>query len=208
MGQIPSQSLSKESPAGQTQWQRMLDAMVASCAEKTYAATTIADIVTRAGVSRATFYKHFANKRACLDAAVDASLEVMGAVARESASGTESGPERVRKAVTAALELMAAEPKYTRLVVIEAVSADPSLIDRFRALAMSGLKAIYDEDDRAPVSDSALRGAFGQAQVLIANKMLTEENGSLTELLPDLVYISVRPFAGAAEAMKQAQLAR
>src|SRR4249919_64194 len=46
----------------QSQRQRIIDAMIESCAEKTYAATTIADIVKRASISRTTFYKRFPNK--------------------------------------------------------------------------------------------------------------------------------------------------
>ena len=48
-----------------SQRQRILDAMIDSCAEKTYAATTITDIVARAHISRTTFYKHYEDKRAC-----------------------------------------------------------------------------------------------------------------------------------------------
>jgi AcrR family transcriptional regulator len=57
--------------ADQSRRQRILDAIAASCAEKTFATTTIADIVGRARVSRATFYKHFKSKRDCFDAALD-----------------------------------------------------------------------------------------------------------------------------------------
>jgi AcrR family transcriptional regulator len=35
-----------------SQRQRIIDAMIESCAEKTYPATTIADIVRRAGISQ------------------------------------------------------------------------------------------------------------------------------------------------------------
>jgi AcrR family transcriptional regulator len=56
--------------AERSQRQRILDAMIDSCAEKTYAATTITDIVARARISRTTFYKHYDDKRACFDAAI------------------------------------------------------------------------------------------------------------------------------------------
>ena len=57
--------------ASQSQRQRIVDAMIESCAEKTYAATTIGDIVSRAHISRTTFYKHFEDKRACFRGAID-----------------------------------------------------------------------------------------------------------------------------------------
>ena len=55
--------------------------MIESCAEKTYAATTITDIVARAHISRTTFYKHFDDKRACFDAAIDYCIGEMQEVA-------------------------------------------------------------------------------------------------------------------------------
>ena len=46
-------------------------------AEKGYAATTVADVVERAGVSRRTFYEQFADKEACFLAAYDVGLAVV-----------------------------------------------------------------------------------------------------------------------------------
>src|SRR5690242_3020391 len=53
---------------------RVLEAMVKAVAEKGYAATTIADVVARAGVSRRTFYEQFRDKEACFLAAFDTGV--------------------------------------------------------------------------------------------------------------------------------------
>jgi AcrR family transcriptional regulator len=45
---------------------RLVGALATAAAEKGYAATTIADIVRHARVSKRTFYEHFADKEACL----------------------------------------------------------------------------------------------------------------------------------------------
>lgn len=180
--------------------------MAASCAEKTFASTTISDIVGRAGVSRATFYKHFENKHRCFDAAVDHFIEEMQAVGRAVRSDSATGPENVREAVAAALLLMTEMPAYTRLVVIEAIAVDPSLIDRFRALLVAALEIARSDADNQP-SNSTVRTAYGQAQVLVANQILVGRGEELQELLPDLVYIALRPFAGSEEALRQAQMA-
>src|SRR4051794_4544838 len=58
-----------------SQRQRIIDAIIDSCAEKTYAATTISDIVARAHISRTTFYKHFDDKRACFDSAFEHCIQ-------------------------------------------------------------------------------------------------------------------------------------
>ena len=66
-------------PAPPSQRSRILDSIVSCCAEKTYAETTIADIVARACVSRTTFYKLFSDKRDCFDAAVTRCVGRIGA---------------------------------------------------------------------------------------------------------------------------------
>src|SRR6266536_1610772 len=44
---------------------RMLRALIEVVAEKGYAATTVADVIGRAGVSRTTFYQQFKDKEDC-----------------------------------------------------------------------------------------------------------------------------------------------
>src|SRR5213080_4602099 len=53
---------------------RMLGAMADAVASKSYAATTVADVVAGAGVSRKTFYEHFRDKEECFLAAFDAGV--------------------------------------------------------------------------------------------------------------------------------------
>jgi AcrR family transcriptional regulator len=194
--------------ASRVKRQRILDAIAASCAEKTFASTTIADIVSRAGVSRATFYKHFPNKRSCFDAAVEWFVDELRAVCRAAHSDAADGPENVRRAIAAALVLMTAAPDYTRLMVIEAIAVDPGLINRFRTLLIAALRVASDNADDTLPSKGTIRTAYGQAQVLVANQILVGRGDELQELLPDIVYIALFPFAGPEEALKQAQLAR
>ena len=89
--------------------------MVACCAEKTYAATTIADVVCRASVSRTTFYKLFEDKRDCFDAAVDSVHR--GAAATRPPPHSPARPARRGDppGAAAVLELMAAEPALAQL---------------------------------------------------------------------------------------------
>src|SRR3954470_3938277 len=88
----------------QTQRRRIIDAMIESCAEKTYAATTIADIVKRASISRTTFYKRFPNKRACFDGALDHCIEVLRGAAASAHEPSDPPVDAVRKAAAAALD--------------------------------------------------------------------------------------------------------
>lgn len=190
------------------QLQRIVDAMIESCAEKTYAATTIADIVKRASISRTTFYKRFTNKRACFDAALDACIAEIEAAAAAAASPSDAPPEAVRKAVGAALELMAAKPAMAQLVMSDAITVEPAILERYRSLLVPALEGLWREaaGPRRPAASDPLL-AFGRAQVLVFNQIASGRTDRLPELLPEIVYIALLPFAGHDEATRQAQLA-
>src|SRR5687767_6279952 len=62
---------------------RLLVAMSDVVGEKGYAAATVADVLAKAGVSRRTFYEHFADKEACFLAAYDHGVAAMLAAVTE-----------------------------------------------------------------------------------------------------------------------------
>jgi AcrR family transcriptional regulator len=190
-----------------SQRQRIVDAMIASCAEKTYAAMTIADIVKRAGISRTTFYKHFANKRACFDAALDTCIAELQGAAAKAHTPSDSPPEAVRKAIAATLDLMAEKPDLAQLVMDDAITVEPAILERYRSLLIPALENLWDGGDtpRRAAADPLL--AFGRAQVLIFNQIAAGRTTQLPDLLPEIVYIALLPFAGHDEATKQAQQA-
>lgn len=190
---------------GRAQRQRIVDAMVDSCAEKTYAATTIADIVRRAAISRTTFYKWFPNKRACFEAALDSCIEELRVAAAESGLGAVSPADAVRRAMAATLGLMAARPGLARLVMGDAVQLDPAVVRRYRVLAIPALERLWDDGEpQRRYSDPRL--AFGRAQVLIFGQIAAGRTEQLLELLPELLYTALLPFAGHEEAARQAQM--
>jgi AcrR family transcriptional regulator len=80
---------------------RLLLAMATVLADKGYATLTIADVVAEAGVSKRTFYEHFASKEDCLLACyAEASARLME-ITRTAVEGVRPGPERVEVAVDA-----------------------------------------------------------------------------------------------------------
>lgn len=118
---------------------RLLDAMAQVVAEKGYAATTVADVVERAGVSRRTFYEQFADKEACFLAAYDVGLAVVLARIRDAVeTAGATGPagaaagwrERARAGVEAFLALLASEPAFARALQVEILTAGPAALER------------------------------------------------------------------------------
>jgi AcrR family transcriptional regulator len=193
--------------AYRTQRRRIVEAIVESCAEKTYAATTITDIVARARISRTTFYKQFEDKRACFDAAVDYCIEELQRIAAAAHSPSDPPADASRKAATAVVEALAERPGLAQLLTGDAIAVDPMVIERYRKATIPALNALWSKDGEADTHTDP-RLAFGQAQVLILNQIAAGEVEGLPDLLPEIVYLAVNPYAGHEEALQQSRLVR
>lgn len=190
-----------------SQRQRIIDAMIESCAEKTYSATTIADIVKRASISRTTFYKRFPNKRACFDGALEHCLDALQEVATDAYDPSDQPAETLRKATAATLEMMAAKPALAQLIVGDAVTVEPAIVRRYRELVVPAVEGLWATDGSSAGSHTDPKLAFGRAQVLIFNEIAAGRTAQLPELLPEIVYVALLPFAGHEEAARQASIA-
>jgi AcrR family transcriptional regulator len=187
--------------------EKAIAAIAALCAEHSYAATTISEVVRRAGISTRTFYKLFAGKRECFEAAAGAFVAELEAAVAEARSGADSWPQEVRAGIAAILELAARKPDFARLTFVEAGAVDPALVERHRpalaeALAPQPLPPGESADNPLAI------GALGRAQVLIVDQITAGRSERLPELLPDLVFIALLPFLGQEEALKAARSAR
>jgi len=96
-------------------------ALANAVAEKGYAATTIADIVANARVSKRTFYEHFADKEECLMALYgDACARIM-AVLRATGNADQPWPDQIRALVDAYLATL--DAMVNRALVVEMQAA-------------------------------------------------------------------------------------
>ena len=178
--------------------------MVHSCAAKTCAATTIGDVVAAAHISRTTFYREFDDKRACFDAALEYCIEELWAAAAGACSAEQEPAEAVREGTAAVLELLAARPELAHLLVGEAVAVEPVVVERYRDLVIPALARLWNSgEEGATHLDPWL--AFGRAQILVFDRITAGEAERLPELLPEIVYLAVAPFAGHDAALAEAQ---
>lgn len=99
--------------------------LAAAVSEKGYAASTIADIVAHARVSKRTFYEHFADKEECLMALYADACDQLMTVLRTAGSADQAWRERVRVAVTAYLSAMESLPAVNRMLLVEMQAAGP-----------------------------------------------------------------------------------
>lgn len=192
--------------AARSQRQRIVEAMIDTCAKKTFAETTIADIVGAASISRTTFYKHFTDKRACFDVAVEACVSDLQAAAEGTRAQTDPPAEAIRKGTVAILELLADNPSLAQVALGEVVAVDPGAAERYRELVISALERCWTSSGEEMQGGSDPLATPGRAQVLILDQLASGRARQLPALLPEIVYVAILPFAGHDEALRQARL--
>lgn len=190
-----------------SQRQRIFEAMAMSCAEKTFAAMTIADVVALASISRGTFYKHFDNKRECFSATAEYFLaELQGTAAIAYTRSGDIPVDAVRDVLTAVLGLLAAKPEYTKLLLVEAPIVDPEIVRRYRSFVIGALEKQLKRPGDVAIRMADPVIAFGRAKVLITDCVAADEIKGLPTLLPELLYIALLPYTGQKAALAQARI--
>jgi AcrR family transcriptional regulator len=101
------------------QRERLVAAMAEVCAEGGYAAATVAEVVRHAGVSTASFYRQFKDRRECMLASFEELFgRLLGEI--ERACEAEEEPEaKARAGVRTAVTLLAGDPPTARLLTVE-----------------------------------------------------------------------------------------
>jgi AcrR family transcriptional regulator len=116
---------------------RLFAAASAVFARMGYADATAEAIAREAGMSKATFYEHFANKEDCIIALFDVGTQDVLNVMREAADETPADDPRARVRVTlgAFLATLAEFPDDSQTLLVEIVGAGPRAMEhRDRAL--------------------------------------------------------------------------
>src|ERR1044072_3506096 len=109
---------------------RLLEAMAACVAEHGYAATTVAQVIARAGVSRKTFYEHFADKRACFLAAWEVGTEILLDQVLAAGAEADGWRARLRAGADALRGVLAAEPEFARSFMLEVLTVGEEALAR------------------------------------------------------------------------------
>ena len=187
---------------------RLLDAMAETVAAKGYAATTVADVIARAGVSRRTFYEHFRDKEDCFLAAYETGVEVLLETVRTAGDGATDPIGRAQARVRAYLETLAGEPAFARTFLIEVAAAGPRALarreavhDRFAELIREGTELARREVPGLPVvPDEAYLAAVGAADIVVSRWVDAGRTAELGALEDAILHIQLSLLGGAPQA--------
>jgi AcrR family transcriptional regulator len=189
------QALPREAVAAH-QRERLFKALVEAVNEQGFMATTISDLVSRAGISRRSFYDHFKNKEECLLAVYD---EIVGRLERrltEAVGSAEGWPAQLEAFLHELFEAAGDRPDLARLVCVEMGAAGPVGVRRWAQDATVMQRLLTDGFQRAPgrgtVPDPVARAIVGAVRRILYLRVRSERSSrslrsDLLKLLPDLL---------------------
>jgi AcrR family transcriptional regulator len=186
---------------------RLFAAIVQLVDEQGYPATSLTQIVRKAGVARHTFYEHFEDKEALFLALFDETTETaVGAVAKAVEAEPGPWPAKVRAGLAALLALVAKNPALTRVFMVESQSAGPAALARRDAAMRRFGEMLASGRASAPRSaepPEALEDILVGGVVWMINKRLVSDEGDIAGLLPEILEFTIAPYLGN-EAARQA----
>ena len=181
-----------------TQRDRLIDAMARTVAAKGYAAP-LTEVCTAAGVSTRAFYEHFADKEECFMATFDRGVTLLQRAVAMAYDQPGRWPVRMRRGLEVLLHLLAAEPAFANLAVVEMLAAGPRARERNRALLHDFLRFFDDAPVRAGqprvprvAVEAVVAGVFG----LLFNYVSTRRTAELPGVLPEVTFFVLAPFIG------------
>jgi AcrR family transcriptional regulator len=189
------------------QRRRLFAAAAAVFARSGYADATAEGIAREAGMSKATFYEHFANKEECIVALFDAAIDViLGAMRSAGEQHRGAAPRaRVRASAEAFLGALERFPDEAQTLLVEIVGAGPRAMAR-RDRALDSVATYIDELNRGDFERGAAprfaspHDAFaitGAVVELASRQIRTGRPERIAELAPVVERMTLGLVAGA-----------
>jgi AcrR family transcriptional regulator len=177
----------------EVQKQRLFDAAATVFSKVGYAEASAEAISRQAGMSKATFYEHFANKEECLVALFEYATAALVEELVAASRGAERGyAERHSAGLRAILEAIEDNPPMAQAILVETVGAGPRLAE-LRIAALSGFaQVMYEQTVRAAeltggpafASPDEAFAIVGATFELVSRQLRTGEPERLLDLQP------------------------
>jgi AcrR family transcriptional regulator len=197
-----------EEQVAESQRTRLMSSLAELMTERGYAGITIGDLVGRAGVSRTSFYQHFAGKQECLFAAYDRFAAIIAVAITPDFDPAGPWRRHVEIILGGYLGALSRDLTATRAFLLEMDTAGRPARQRRRAAAhaFAALLAGRHAEIRAhhpelgPLPPRAYLGIALAIRDLICETLEQEAEPDLRELAPDLATFAIALFEGAAAA--------
>lgn len=174
---------------------RLMAAFAELMASGGYASVNIAELVALAGVSRATFYQHFAEKEQCMLAAYEQYAEtLMAALVPLVAEEMPTVGDFVERVVSSYIGVVVRDPVAARAFFVELDGAGPRARARRRQERQAFItlfEARHAEFRRrdaslGPLPQLAYEALVDAAREIVRDRLDTEADPDLAALVPDL----------------------
>ena len=189
-----------------TQRDRLIDAMAKVVAAKGYG-VPLTEVCAAAGVSTRAFYEHFADKEACFIATFDRGAALLQSSVGGAYAEPARWPIRIRRGLEVLLHLLAAEPAFAHLAIVEMLAAGPRTRQRCREM-VANFERFFDDaparPGQAPVSPAVVEAVVAGVFGLIFNYVSSRRTVELPGLVPEVTYFVLVPFIGPRAAMAAA----
>ncbi len=190
------------------QRRRLYTAAAVVFARSGYADATAESISRQAGMSKATFYEHFANKEQCIVALFDAAAIGIARDIRQVADQPyPSHTERVHAGATAFVAELTRQPALAQTLIVEIIGAGPRAMERRDATLQGYADWLYADNARVahdygaptfatPDDAYAVIGAIFE---LVSRQMRTGSPAAASDLVPVIERVLVGTLGAARE---------
>ena len=182
------------------QRERIINAMVSAVDAKGYLATSVADVLVRARVSRKAFYEQFSDKEDCFLACYERGTVLLFDATMAALAVGGTWPERIRRVYDALLETFAENAQLASVCMIEALAAGPAANLRYRQ-AVAGFVSVVEDNlmatvDTPRVPTSLIFALVGGSAAIIYEEIAAGRTTELPRLAEDLTTFFKAAFVG------------
>jgi len=188
----------------ENQQQRIVLAAARLAEEKGYAATTILDITTRAGVDNRAFYRLFTDKEEAFSALHELLFRQLMAVTATGFLEGETWPERIWQAGRTFVQYVEENQQLAYAAFVESYAGGAAMVERveqllrgFTLFLQVGYQHQLDGDPPSAVALDAIATMVFELDYLQVRESRVDR---LSGLLPHVTFIALAPFIGAAAA--------
>lgn len=138
------------------QRERLFEAAAAVFVSTGYADASAESISRAAGMSKATFYEHFANKEECILALFDTAYQVLlSRILRAVAEAGEDPVARMREGMRAFLVVIDEYPNEAQTLLVEIIGAGPAAMRR-RDEIVAAFAQVLDTENEAHAEEGVM----------------------------------------------------